>query len=92
MIRVGGGGRGQQHANELNRPLVNPQNILKIGYQKEKEKEEDKKPLTWSRTVEKERAEAEWQSWEELKTVAANRDKWRHSVEALCATRNQEDR
>ena len=49
--RGGGGwgkGEGQQHATELNRPLVNPQNILKIGYQKEKEEEEDKKPLTWS--------------------------------------------
>ena len=44
----GGKGEGQQHATELNRPLVNPQNILKIGYQKEKEEEEDKKPLTWS--------------------------------------------
>ena len=47
---------------------------------------------TWTRTVEKERAEAGWQSWEEAKTVAVNRDKWRDSVKALCAMRHKEDR
>ena len=47
---------------------------------------------TWRRTVEKERAEAGWRSWEEGKTEAANRDKWRDSVKALCATRHKEDR
>ena len=36
--------------------------------------------------------EAGWRSWEEVKTVAANRDKWRDSVKALCATRHKEDR
>ena len=30
--------------------------------------------------------------WEELKTVTANRDKWRDSVKALCAPRHEEDR
>ena len=38
------------------------------------------------------RVEAGWQLWEEVKTVAANREKWRHFVKALCATRNEEDR
>ena len=48
---------------------------------------------TWKRTtVEKERAEAGWQWWEEGKTVAVNRDKWRDSVRALCAMRHEEDR
>ena len=35
---------------------------------------------TWRRTVEKKRTEAGWPSWEEVKTVAATRDKWRDSV------------
>lgn len=39
-----------------------------------------------------ERVETGWQSWEEVKTVAANRDRWKHSVKALCATRREEDR
>ena len=58
-----------------------------------KEKRRRGRPkATWTRTVEKERAEAEWQSWEQAKTVAANRDKWRDSVKALCAMRHKEDR
>ena len=47
---------------------------------------------TWRRMVEKERAEAGWRSWEEVKTVAANRDAWKNSVKTLCATRHEEDR
>ena len=42
--------------------------------------------------VEKERAEAGWRSWEEVKTVEANRDAWKDSVKTLCATRHEEDR
>ena len=41
---------------------------------------------TWRRTVEKERNEIGWRSWEEVRMAAANRDKWRKSVKALCAT------
>ena len=41
---------------------------------------------TWNRTVKKERSEAGWQLWEEVKTVAAYREKWRDFVEALHAT------
>ena len=29
---------------------------------------------------------AGWRSWEEVKTVVGNRDKWKDSVKALCAT------
>ena len=47
---------------------------------------------TWRRTVEKERKEAGWRSWNEARTAAADREKWRCSVEALCATRHEEDR
>ena len=85
------GWKGQQDATEQNRPPVYPQNILKIGVAEGKRRRGRQKTLTWRRTVEKEGAEAEWQSWEEVKIVAANRDKWRHSVVALCATSHQED-
>ena len=47
---------------------------------------------TWRRTVEKERKDAGWRSLEEAKTAATSREKWRTSVEALCATRRVEDR
>ena len=40
---------------------------------------------TWRRTVDRERKEAGWKSWDEARAVAANRAQWRHSVEALCA-------
>ena len=47
---------------------------------------------TWRRTVEKERRGAGWSSWDEARvTAAADRNKWRNSVEALCATRHAED-
>ena len=44
--------------------------------------------------VKMERAEAGWRSWEEfeVKTVAANRGKWRDSVKALCPMRHEEER
>ena len=29
---------------------------------------------------------AGWRSWEEVKTVVGNRDKWKDSVKALCGT------
>ena len=41
---------------------------------------------TWRRTVEKERSEAGWQSWREVRTAAQDRNRWKAHVEALCAT------
>ena len=41
---------------------------------------------TWRRTVEKERNEIGWGSWEEARMAATNRERWRKSVNALCAT------
>ena len=40
---------------------------------------------TWRRTVEKERSLAGWRTWSEAKNTAADRNKWKHCVEALCA-------
>ena len=47
---------------------------------------------TWRRTVEKERKELGWNTWEETRAVAVNRDRWRSLTEALCTTRCEEDR
>ena len=41
---------------------------------------------TWRRTVEMERNEIGWRSREEARMAAANREKWRKSIKALCAT------
>ena len=47
---------------------------------------------TWRRTVEKERREAGWDSWNQVRVIAADKKGWRCSVKALCATRHEEDR
>lgn len=46
---------------------------------------------TWRSTVEKERREVGWNSWDEARVTAADRKRWRESVEALCATRHARD-
>ena len=60
-MRGAGRGKGQQVATELNRPPVYPKNILKIEVAEGKIRRGRQKTPTWRRTVEKERAEAEWQ-------------------------------
>jgi hypothetical protein len=47
---------------------------------------------TWRRTVEKERKELGWRTWNEAKHVAKNRGNWRDCTAALWATRPEEDR
>lgn len=47
---------------------------------------------TWRRTVEKERAEVGWKSWEEARVAARDRRKWRETADALCATGREGDR
>ena len=47
---------------------------------------------TYRCTVEKERTVAGWKSWEEAGALAKDRDKWRKSSAALCATEREEDR
>mgnify|MGYP001795562617 CR=1 FL=1 len=41
---------------------------------------------TWRRTVEREMQEAGWRSWDDARRKAGNREGWRKSVKALCAT------
>jgi len=47
---------------------------------------------TWRRTVEQERNQLGWQSWNEARRVAAERTEWRRRVMALYATGHEEDR
>ena len=47
---------------------------------------------TWCRTVEKERTMADWKSWQDVRAPAKDRDKWKKSSAALCATEREEDR
>ena len=47
---------------------------------------------TWRRTVERERWEAGWQTWGEVRVAASDTDGWHRSVEALCASRHEGDR
>ena len=61
-----------------------------MGTGRGEKKGRPKTTLRWA--VEKERKHAGWRSWEEPRTAATNREKWRTSVEALCATRRVEDR
>ena len=35
---------------------------------------------------------ADWKSWEEVRALAKDRDKWKKRNAALCATERQEDR
>ena len=46
---------------------------------------------TWRRTVEKKRGEAGWRTWEEMRSRAKNRERWKSDVRVLCATRHEED-
>lgn len=46
---------------------------------------------TWRRSIEKERSEAGWKSWEEARIIARDRDRWKRSIKALCATEHEED-
>ena len=47
---------------------------------------------TWRRTVERERMEGGWKSWEEARTVAANRERWKCFTEALCISRYETEK
>lgn len=46
---------------------------------------------SWRRSIEKERSEAGWKSWEEARIIARDWDRWKRSIKALCATEHEED-
>jgi len=45
---------------------------------------------TWKRMVEDERKTAGWQSWANVRNLAANRSGWKENVKALCPLRHKE--
>ncbi len=47
---------------------------------------------TWRRTVESERKELGWSSWNEARTIARDRQNWKDYTAALWATGPKEDR
>ena len=73
----------QDHNNDCN---------IALTWAPEGKRRKGRPKTTWRRTVEKERQEGGWKSWSEVRTAAADREKWKHSVEALCATRHDVDR
>ena len=63
-----------------------------LGWAPEGRRKRGRPKVTWRRTVENERKALGLSTWAEARVAAANKTKWRCSVEALCATRHQEDR
>lgn len=47
---------------------------------------------TWRRSVEKERDEAGWKSWEEARVEACDRKQWQKGIKVLCAKEFKEAR
>ena len=60
--------------------------FIDLGPRGETEMERPK--TKWRRTIEKERDEAGWRSWNEVRTVAADRQRWKSSIKALIVTGN----
>ena len=73
----------QDHNNDCN---------IALTWAPEGKRRKGRPKTTWRRTVEKERQEGGWKSWSEVRTAAADREKWKRSVKALCATRHEVDR
>ena len=73
----------QDHNNDCN---------IALTWAPEGKRRRGRPKTTWRRTVDKERREAGWKSWAEARTAAADREKWKSSVKALCATRHEVDR
>ena len=66
--------------------------MIALTWAQEGKRRKGRPKTTWRRTVEKERKELGWNTWEEARAVAVNRDRWRSLTEALCTTRCEEDR
>ncbi|GFR91266.1 endonuclease-reverse transcriptase [Elysia marginata] len=66
--------------------------ITALTWAPEGNRRQERPKTTWRRMVEKERMTTGWRSWQHARTIALNRDEWRTSVEALCATWREVDR
>ena len=63
-----------------------------LSWRPEGKRKRGRPKTTWRRTVEREMREGGWGSWDEVRSVAVDREKWKASVKALCATGHAEDR
>ena len=63
--------------------------IVAMSWAPEGKRRRGRPKTTWRRTVEKEKQEAGWKSWEEVRTAATNREEWKSSVKALGANRHK---
>ena len=63
-----------------------------LNWRPEGKRKRGRPKTTWRRTVEREMKEGGWGSREEVRGVAVDRQTWKASVEALCATWHAEDR
>ena len=63
-----------------------------LNWRPEEKRKRGRPKTTWRRTVEREMKEGGWGSWDEVQGVAVDRQTWKASVEALCATWHTEDR
>ena len=66
--------------------------VTALTWQPEGKRSRGRPKTTWRRTVEQERNQLGWQSWNEARRVAAERTEWRRRVMALYATGHEEDR
>ena len=70
-------------------PSLQPDNycITALTWAPEGKRKRGRPKTTWTRTVERKKsAEQGWQSWNEVRTAAQDKSRWRANVEALCAT------
>lgn len=51
----------------------------------------DRPKTTRRRSLERERSEAGWKSWEEARIIARDRDRWKRNIKVLCATEHEQD-
>ena len=59
--------------------------VTALEWRPEGKRRPDRPKTTWRRMVEDERKTAGWQSWANIRTLAANRSGWKENVKALCA-------
>ena len=57
-----------------------------LNWRPEGKRKRGRPKTMWRRTVEREMKERRWGSWDEVRGVAVDRQTWKASLEALCAT------
>ena len=74
------------HRTHVEKRPENDCNVV-LGWVPDGRRKRRRSKVTWRRNVENERKALGLSTWAEASVTAANKAKWRCSVEALCATR-----